>query len=225
MGKFVDLTDLRFGSLTVVKRVANRHRNSMWACACDCGNTTEVSSSDLTRGHTRSCGCLKVDFCKQHFTKHNAYNSPLYVVWFDMKRRCHDERDAAYKNYGQRGISVCNEWLESFACFKEWAEGSGYREDLSLERKDNSKGYCPENCKWATAKEQANNRRSNVNITYNGQTRTLKQWSEVIGLSYNTLWWRWKAGWDIPSLLLTPQRVVVNGHYAYIHPNVEVSVR
>ena len=225
MGKFVDLTGLRFGSLTVVKRVANGNRVAMWECICDCGKTTVVSSSSLTRGHTRSCGCSKVEFCKRHFTKHSASDSPLYVTWVDMKRRCYDERDHAYKNYGQRGISVCKEWLESFACFKEWAEGSGYQDGLSLERSDNSKGYCPENCKWATAKEQANNRRSNVNLTYNGQTRTLKQWSEVTGLSYNTLWWRWKTGWDVPSLLQTPQRVVVNGHYSYIYPTFEVSVR
>lgn len=221
-GKFSDLTGERFGLLVVMKRTANRKRAVMWECQCDCGNITNVDTGSLKNGHTRSCGCARADSCRQIATKHNGSNSPLYVIWVDMKRRCSDNRDPCYKNYGQRGISVCKEWLESFACFREWAENNGYQTKLTLERIDNNRGYCPENCKWATVKEQSNNRRNNINITFNGQTKTLKQWSESIGLSYDTLWQRWKAGWDIPNLLLTPQRVVINGHYAYVYPDIEV---
>lgn len=224
-GKFLDLTGKRFGSLVVIGRTENRNRTVMWECRCDCGNTTKVDTHSLTSGHTCSCGCAKIDFCKRRFTKHNSSDSPLYVIWFDMKRRCYDEKDPAYKNYGQRGISVCDEWLDSFVCFKEWANDNGYRIRLTLDRIDNNGNYCPENCRWATAKEQSNNRRNNINVTFNGQTKTLKQWSESIGLSYDALWARWKAGWDIPTLLQTPQRVVVNGHYSYVHPIFEVDVK
>ena len=224
-GKFTDMTGRRFGTLVVLKRGENRKGAVMWECKCDCGNTSRVSTGDLQSGHTRSCGCRKVDFCRKRATKHNGSNSSLYVTWVDMKRRCHKETDPAYKNYGQRGISVCEEWLDSFVSFRNWANDNGYRTDLTLERINNNGGYCPDNCKWVTMKEQSNNRRNNINIAFNGQTKTLKQWSESIGLSYNTLWQRWKAGWDVPALLQTPQRVVVNGHYSYVYPIFEVNVK
>lgn len=224
-GKFIDLSGKRFGLLVVKRRDGHANKGAWWECLCDCGNITYLDTRSLTTGHTKSCGCGKANFCRQKATKHNACYSSLYVVWFDMKRRCFDERDPAYKNYGQRGISVCKEWRESFVCFKEWAENNGYRPQLTLERIDNNGNYHPDNCKWVTMKEQSNNRRNNINITFNGQTKTLKQWSESIGLGYNTLWQRWKAGWDIPTLLQTPQRVVVNGKYSYIHPVFEVDVK
>ena len=136
---------------------------------------------------------------------HRMTNTKIHSVWNEMLQRCKNEKDPKYPDYGGRGISVCEEW-KRFAPFYEWAKASGYvegknRERCSLDRIDNNGNYCPENCRWATAKEQANNRRSNHYITALGETLTIAQWSDKTGIPQTTLWKRIKMGWDAERMV------------------------
>lgn len=120
------------------------------------------------------------------YEEHNTKNR-LYRIWADMKRRCKNSDRPNYKNYGGKGIMVCQEWENSFDSFREWALNNGYSDDLSIDRIDNNGNYEPSNCHWATAKEQANNKRNNFLISYKGETHTLAQWCEVFGLERNVV--------------------------------------
>jgi hypothetical protein len=118
-----------------------------------------------------------------------------------MRRRCNNPNQDAYKNYGARGIFVCSEWQSDFKVFHEWAMANGYQNSLTIERIDNEKGYSPDNCKWVTRKEQANNSRHNRLITYKGKTKTVAQWAEEKGINPKTLRKRLWNGWDVESAL------------------------
>jgi hypothetical protein len=126
-----------------------------------------------------------------------------------MLERCGNEKLDVYKNYGGRGISVCDEWASSFGVFHSWSTASGYKEGLSIERIDNDSGYCPGNCKWATRKEQASNRRNNKYVDYNGERRTIEEWERVLGFSRNVVRSRIKNGWPIEKAMSVPS----GGHH------------
>lgn len=152
-----DLIGQIFGKLTVLSQI--RKENSMhfyWNCRCECGNNIVVRSSHLRSGNTKSCGCIKKEYLKANKLgeKHGAYLSKLYAVWEAMRQRCKNPTAQAYKNYGGRGISVCNEWND-FQKFEAWALSHGYKEGLSIDRIDNDGDYCPENCQWLTRAENA----------------------------------------------------------------------
>jgi hypothetical protein len=118
-----------------------------------------------------------------------------------MKRRCYDQKQPCYKNYGGRGIRVCNEWINNFLAFYDWANTNGFRKELTLERKDVNGNYCPENCKWVTNKEQSNNKRNNTKIEYHGETKTVAQWSRELGISIDQILGRKEKGWVTEKIL------------------------
>lgn len=198
MGKFIDLTGQRFGKWTVIGREQKEGvTRALWLCQCDCGKQGVVTGKDLRAGKTKSCGCTK--------TKHGGEGTTLYRIWHNMKVRCLNPNSDAYPDYGGRGITICNEWKNDFGAFREWALSNGYKDGLSIDRKENDKGYSPDNCRWTTMKEQCNNRRSNLYIEYNGEVRTAAQWAEIKGIPSNILRRRIQVlGWKVEKALETP---------------------
>ena len=187
MRKIIDLTGQRFGRLTAIKIIGRTNSGLIkWELKCDCGNKTCASTGSLRIGDVNSCGCLHKEIVSKMFTTHNESKTRLYKIWECMKSRCNNINDTGYKWYGGRNIKICSEW-QDYINFRNWALINGYVVGLTIERIDFNKDYCPENCRWATCKEQCNNTRRNKYITYNNKTQTLAQWSEELKISYSTL--------------------------------------
>lgn len=212
--RIVDLTGQRFGRLTVIERAENHGRQTYWKCRCDCGNFKEVNGAKLKNGHTKSCGCLqtkrivKSNIQRNPHKTHGMSDTRLYRIYKKMYRRCYRPQTKYYENYGGRGIEICQEWLgeHGFENFAKWALENGYADNLSIDRKDNDKGYSPDNCKWSTAKEQANNTRSTVFLTYKGETKPASAWSEITGIRQDTLTNRKRNGWSDEDCIERPVR-------------------
>jgi hypothetical protein len=178
---YKDLTGQRFGRLTVASLVASpagTQTPTKWVCLCDCGSSLIVRGYNLKSGNTLSCGCLQKDRVKETQTTHGMTGTRLYVIWQHIIGRCARAKDKAYKWYGARGITICDEWLNSFEAFYEWAMSHGYSDDLTIDRIDVNGNYCPENCRWITLKEQQRNKRDNVRVSFNGQVKTVAEWAK-----------------------------------------------
>ena len=202
---FKDITGEKYGRLTVINRIGrNRSGSITWLCKCDCGNEMVTSGKSLRSGKTRSCGCgrnEKIAAIGKKNATHGGRHTKLYSHWTIMKARCNNPKNNRYELYGGRGITVCAEWANSFEAFRNWALANGYRDGLTIDRKDTNGPYCPENCRWATAKQQNNNRRSNRVITHNGETHTLAQWAELTGIKSGTIQTRLTRGWTVEKAL------------------------
>jgi hypothetical protein len=190
MPAFKDITGQRFSRLTAIRRVAkNQHRKSMWLFRCDCGNETVVMISHAISGHTQSCGCLHLEALLKRAVTHGQggvnRRSREYESWAHMLQRCRNKNDPGYKNYGGRGIAVCERWNE----FESFLADMGPKPSSKhqLDRIDNDEDYKPENCRWATRIEQANNKRTNHFITMAGRTLSLADWSRQLDFPYKEL--------------------------------------
>lgn len=182
MRRFKDLTGQKFGRLTIIKYLHNTIAGkAVWLCRCDCGKFVEIVGSNLCSGMTNSCGCYRKD---RHPIIHGKSNTRLHKTWQNMKTRCYNTRYDGYKNYGGRGIAVCDEWKDNFQAFYDWSMANGYDDTLTIDRIDVNGNYEPSNCRWATRKQQNQNTRRTRKYTINGVTRCLKEWCIYYDLNY-----------------------------------------
>ena len=194
MPKRIDIAGKDFGFLHVNYynvEESKKAKRSLWNCTCICGNTKDCESHHLRTGKTVSCGCRRMD--RPHIT-HGKTKDPLYRIWIGMKDRCLNKNSNRIAYYGGRGISICEEWIDDFSSFYQWATNSGYRKGLSIDRIDNNGNYCPENCRWATRSMQARNKRDTVIVNVNGIIKPLSDWSELSGIHISCLRERYRKG-------------------------------
>lgn len=193
-----DLTGQRFGRLTVLGIAEDdmKHHGQRWLCRCDCGNTVIVRSDGLVSGHTKGCGCENA-----RRTTHGKADTKLFKVWTGMKQRCYNPIDHAYKDYGGRGIAVCDEWKNDFGAFYEWAVKSGYSDGLTVERKDVNGSYSPDNCCWASRFEQMQNTRKTIHVFIDGEETTLGALSRKTGIPYKTLYRKYIGGKTLDGIV------------------------
>jgi len=185
----IDLTGERFGRLLVISLDhKDKYSSKYWLCRCDCGNEKVIRGGSLKRGLTRSCGCLLRETAREntpkHSTKHGLRKARVWSIWMSIKRRCRNPKSTGYYKYGARGINVCDEWYDNFVNFYEWAINNGYKDDLTIDRKDNDGNYEPSNCRWVNNYIQANNKRNNIWYPYRGELKTLGQICRTEGIDY-----------------------------------------
>lgn len=181
--KVENIIGKRFGRLLVLENLNTKsHGSTLHRCICDCGNTKDVPISYLKSKHTTSCGCLVKDM----HTTHNLSKSRLYKIYTGMLARCFRKTHTAFTDYGGRGITVCEEWRNSFQAFYDWAISNGYDENLTIDRRDNEGNYEPSNCRWITRSQQTRNCRKNVYFTYNGETKTISEWARYFNIPLTT---------------------------------------
>ena len=199
---FIDLTSERFGQLIVVDRIPGGARVK-WNCQCDCGNKCEVLAKDLRKGNTKSCGCLRKNGKPPHEITHGqargGANTPEYRIWIAMKSRCSNDKLWTWPYYGGRGITVCERWEK----FENFFADMGLRpsKSHSIEREKNDVGYQPDNCFWATKKQQSRNKRSNVMITHDGRTQCMTDWARELHVPKTTFRAYMNKGYSIEEYL------------------------
>lgn len=228
----------RFGRLVVMYRLGEPYTSRsgrvydtipMYMCKCDCGNEKAIPAISLIGGHTESCGCYQNECRKVMNLKYSSkYNKRIYRIWNGMIGRCERKSSINYENYGGRGIKICDEW-HNFNVFYDWAINNGYSDDLTIDRIDVNGNYEPSNCRWATYHEQNLNRRSNALITYNGETKTISEWSEAKNINYSMLRNRLYSGMTPEEAIETPpnfnqKKFIYNGQCMNLRQIAEHSV-
>lgn len=213
--RFKDLTGQKYGRWTVLEFDCTYKRPSgqivrMWKCECECGTIRSVDGSKLKGGVSLSCGCRRHEITIQKNRTHGMARTRIYKIWQGMKQRCNNSKEDNYRNYGGRGIKVCKEWERDFVAFRDWALNNGYSDELSIDRIDNNKGYSPENCRWANVYVQGNNRRTNHYLEWNGERKTITEWSKdnPLNLKEETIRSRMNNGWSTDAIFTTPLRLV-----------------
>lgn len=201
-GQIKDLSGQKFGRLTAIKIVGQAKSGSRkWLCKCDCGNEAIVDQNKLSSGNTKSCGCIN----RERFYVHGLSRSRISRIYRCMKGRCYNKNLDSYKDYGGRGIQICDEWLDKengFMAFYKWSMENGYADNLSIDRIDNNGNYEPSNCRWADKKTQQNNTRRTEYIEFNGETHNLGEWADIIGMDKKTLDNRLhRYGWSVERAL------------------------
>lgn len=217
----LDLIGQIFGRLTVIgldhkKQKINKKGikdgfKYFYKCQCECGNICIIDRNSLRFKRTQSCGCIKNELWLEARTTHNHSKTKLYNVWCGIKRRCYNTHQKSYKDYGAKGIIMCDEWLNDFQTFYYWALGNGYKEGLSIDRINTKGNYEPLNCRWIDKKGQARNKTTNINIEYGGQTKCLSEWATLLGVGRSTLKKRLNNGWGVEKAFTTPVKKGENG--------------
>lgn len=199
-------TGTKYGLLTVISEaesveLPSGQRNRRLLCVCDCGNQKAIRVMHLTRGRIQSCGCMTGEF-------HGESHSPIYNVWRGMKNRCNTDTYIDNHRYKDRGITVCKEWSDSYICFRDWALLNGYMEGLQLDRKENDKGYYPDNCRFVTNVVNVNNRDVTIMVEYNNESISLCILLRDKNLlqNYGGIYGRIKRGWKAQKAIDTPIR-------------------
>lgn len=213
MGKLIDLTGMKFGRWTVLEKAppAPNSGGAYWICKCDCGTVRPVNSQSLRNGETKSCGCYHYESLSNNTRTHGKSKTRLYNIWSSMRERCYCKTSAAYKYYGEKGITICDEWKD-FSAFEKWALENGYDQSAkphqcTIDRIDNANGYSPSNCRWADSTIQSNNQTSNIIIDYCGEKKTLAEWAKDKGLRYSVIYNRIvRYGWDVERAMTEPPR-------------------
>ena len=204
----------KFGKLLIIShshtKQYTKSKVEYYECLCECGNKKVISLDKMKSGNTRSCGCLRREKTIKRFTKHGMVGTRLYSIYNDMRRRCYNKNRKDYKNYGGRGIRVCEEWLNDPNSFFKWAKSNGYEDGLTIERINPDGNYEPKNCKWVTKGEQNRNKRNSHNITIDGVTRCLAEWCEIYDVPHGRVLYRLNNGMDPLKALTEPPRGVTN---------------
>lgn len=178
------MTGLKFDRLLVIQKSdINKHKEVWWICKCDCGNFIVASGYALRHNKTKSCGCNKREKISIANSKHGHSKDRLYKIWTDMRRRCLNPSRREFKWYGGKGVKITPEW-ESFMCFSDWANNSGYKENLTIDRIKRDGDYTPQNCRWISIRQQQRNRKNNV--FYKG--KCLAEWAEKLNIPYKKFW-------------------------------------
>lgn len=212
MSKFIDITGNKYNKLTVIRRVKSNIKGlPRWLCQCECGNYTEVNGNNLKNGAVKSCGCLLKDpenakhFGEPRKKEKTLEEVRLYRIFRGMITRCENKNNPAYKNYGARGIKICNEWRNSFLSFYQWAINNGYKLGLTIERINVNKDYEPLNCKWISRRQQNFNKRNSYNFIINGKRQCLSAWCKEYNMPYLTVYNRiTKFGMSVEDALTKP---------------------
>lgn len=210
-----------FGRLKVIGDGRKIKGRLKYLCECSCEKHTQklIDKNCLLSGRTLSCGCLRNKKVRERMTKHGGKKKRLYHVWLSIKERCYNINDNRYKNYGGRGITVCDEWKDDYAAFEVWAIENGYDEnaqygECTIDRIDFDKSYSPDNCRWISLKEQNNNRTTTIWLTHNGKTQTLLDWAKELQINPKTLRTRINRGWSTEDVL-TPRLLRNNSPIEY----------
>lgn len=199
-----DITGMRFGRWSVVSFSHTRKKSAWWNCVCDCGTRRAVCGSSMRMGRTQSCGCYHRETARrlgESSATHKMTKSSEYRSWTAMKNRCLNRNQPSYKYYGEKGIKVCDRWINSFENF---LKDMGFKPtpEHTIERQDNSKGYEPSNCRWATRAEQSLNTTSSRLLTFNDETKTSAEWSREVGIKNSTILARLNEyGWSVERAL------------------------
>lgn len=210
---FVDLSGMKFGILTVVKRTDDHVASSgrkypQYLCNCECGNSCIALAQCLTAGRKTNCGCLTKKLKSEAVTRKNTTHGDahrlgkrnrLYALWIGIKRRCYNKNDPSYQRYGGKGIKMCDEWKNNYPSFRDWAISNGYDFDAprgmcTIDRIDCTKDYCPDNCRFVSNEVQGDNRSCVAHVEYNGEIHNLNQWSKITGIKAGTLRLRYRKG-------------------------------
>lgn len=199
MAKRLQLDGQRFGRWLVLRTERDKNNKSLCVCLCDCGNYKNVSAYELKRGGSKSCGCFARELLSLRQRKHGMCYTPAYKAWYRMIRRCNSSKSDKWKDYGGRGITVCQKWHNFEAFYADMGEPPTGK---TLDRIDCNGNYSPENCRWSDARTQTRNRRISINVEFQGQVKPLQVWADEKGLRYDTLWKRLKIrGWSVEKAL------------------------
>lgn len=194
----IKIEGTKLGRLTVIEPVRTAGRPIRYRCTCDCGTSIIVLGQSLRLGTTQSCGCLHRERSSSANLVHGKSKSSIHNIWLGILQRCENPDNEAFKDYGGRGISVCEEWHDFNVFYRDMGDPPP---KMTIERKDNSLGYSKDNCHWATRRIQANNRRSNKHITFRGKTMTQAEWERELGLRPGRIYDRLYKGWSLERAL------------------------